>query len=303
MPEPWRGVFTIPCTPFTDTGALDLDSLKSEIEFCVAAGAHGIVAPVNASEFWTLSDDERRLVAETVVRVTDRRIPTVIGVAGGSTPVAVAFARHAQEIGADAVIAMPPHVRVAPPAAIFAYYRAISEVIDIPIFIQNHDAPAGTRMTPEFVIQLVTTLDHVDYVKEETMPPTHAIEAEIRLGSSKLKGVMGGVAGRYLMDEYRRGACGTMPACEATDVHARVWNALDAGEHRQARDLFNRLLPLLNFEALMPGVYKAVLKRRGIIETDYLRSHAGNPLDASDHQELSAILDDLRDLFTLAPPR
>ena len=68
---------------------------------------------------------------------------------------------------------------------------------------------------------------------------------------------MGGVAGRYLIDEYRRGACGTMPACEATDVHVQVWEALEAGDERRARDLFNRLLPLLNFEARMPGVYKA----------------------------------------------
>ncbi len=302
MPQPWRGVFTILCTPFTETGVLDLDSLKNEVEFCVAAGAHGIVAPVNASEFWTLSDDERKTVAEVIVRTCDHRIPVVIGVAGGAAPVAVALAKHAQEIGADAVIAMPPHVRVAPPHAIYAYYRALSEAITLPIFIQNHDAPAGTRMSPEFVARLVTELEHVEYVKEETFPPTHAIAAEIRLCGPKLKGVMGGVAGRYLMDEYRRGACGTMPACEVTDVHVQVWNALEAGEHRRARELFNRLLPLLNFEALLPGVYKAVLKRRGVIRSDYLRSHAGNPLDASDHAELSAILADMRDLFRLAPP-
>ncbi len=302
MAKQWRGVFTIPCTPFTDTGALDLDSLRREVTFCVEAGAHGIVAPVNASEFWTLTDDERRTVAEVIVRTTDGRVPTVIGVAGGSAEVAVAFARHAQAIGADAVIAMPPHVRIAPPDAIYDYYRALSRAVSIPIFVQNHDAPAGTRLSPEFVARLVCELEHVEYVKEETYPPNHAMEAEIRLCGPRLKGVMGGIAGRYLMDEYRRGACGTMPACEATDVHVQVWNALEAGEERRARDLFNRLLPLLNYEALLPGVYKAVLKRRGIIASDYLRSHAGNPLDASDHRELSAIFDDMRDLFRLAPP-
>lgn len=302
MSQPWRGIFTIPCTPFTEIGELDLDSLRREVEFCLAAGAHGIVTPVNASEFWTLTDDERRTVAEVVVRAVDGRIPTVIGVAGGSAPVAVAFARHAQSIGADAVIAMPPYVRVAPLDAVFDYYRALSEAISIPIFIQNHDAPAGTRLSPEFVARLVRELEHVEYVKEETLPPTHAITAELQLAGPKLKGVMGGMAGRYLLDEYRRGACGTMPACEATDVHVQVWEALEAGEERRARDLFNRLLPLLNFEALLPGVYKAVLKRRGVIASDYLRSHAGNPLDAFDHQELSAILADLRDLFRLAPP-
>lgn len=302
MTKQWRGIFTIPSTPFSDTGALDLDSLRREVDFCIAAGAHGLVAPVNASEFWTLSDVERRTVAEVIVETAKNRLPVVIGVAGGSAPVAVEFARHAEGSGADAVIAMPPYVRVAPPNAIYDYFEALSRSISIPIFIQNHDAPAGTRMSPEFVARLVRDLDHVDYVKEETFPAGHAIEAEIALAGPKLKGVMGGIAGRYLMDEYRRGACGSMPACEATDVHVQVWKSLDGGESRRARDLFNRLLPLLNFEALLPGVYKAILKRRGIISSDYLRSHAGNPLDTGDHEELSAIFADMHDLWKLAPP-
>src|SRR5882672_8983770 len=103
MSAPWRGIFTIPCTPFTDYGELDLDSLRRELGFCVEAGAHGVVAPVNASEFWTLTDEERRSVAEVIVNTVDGRIPTVIGVAGGSAEVAVEFARHAVSVGADAV--------------------------------------------------------------------------------------------------------------------------------------------------------------------------------------------------------
>lgn len=299
----WRGVFTIPCTPFTDDGALDPASLRSEVEFCVEAGAHGVVAPVNASEAWTLTDDERRAVAKTIVETVGGRIPVVVGVSAGSATASVAFARHAAEIGADAVIALPPTGPSAPLSAIYDFYRALSEAIPIPIFIQNHDAPYGTRLSPEFVARLVRELPRVDWVKEETLPPGHAISAEIDLAGPNLKGIMGGIAGRYLIDEYRRGACGTMPACEATDVHVQVWDALESGDERRSRDLFNRLLPLLNFEARMPGVYKAVLKRRGVIASDYLRHHAGNPLDALDRQELDAILADMSDLFRVAPPR
>lgn len=113
------------------------------------------------------------------------------------------------------------------------------------------------------------------------------------MSGPKLQGVIGGVAGRYLFDEYRRGAC------EATDIHVQVWNALDSGDERQARNIYYRLLLLLNFEALLPGVYKAILKRRGIIASDYLRSEAGNPLDAHDHEELSALFADIHDLFRL----
>jgi len=55
----WRGVFTIPVTPFHEDGSIDWDSLRRCVEFCIEAGAHGIVMPVNASEFFTLTDDER----------------------------------------------------------------------------------------------------------------------------------------------------------------------------------------------------------------------------------------------------
>ena len=298
----WRGIFTIPTTPFDDRGVLDEASLRREVQFCVEAGAHGIVCPVNASEFWCLSDDERKRVIRIVVEETAGRVPVVAGAAGVSDQHGAEMARFSQEVGADAVIAMPPYARPVPVGEIYAYYRSMSDVISIPIFIQNHDSPAGMRLSAELVAKMVNELPHVDWIKEETFPPGHAITAELRLCGPKLKGIMGGVAGRYLMDEYERGACGNMPACEMTDVHSAVWNLLDSGKKREARAVFNRLLPVLNYEAVVPGVYKAILKRRGIIASDYLRAYHGNPLDANDHRELTAIFEDMKDLFKLAPP-
>ena len=298
----WRGVFTIPCTPFDNAGRLDLGSLRSEIAFCLEAGAHGIVAPVAASEARTLTDEERRTVAEVLVEAVGGRVPVVVGVSAGSAEASVAFARHAAAIGADAVIALPPSGPPASLDAVFAAFRTLSDAITIPIFVQNIDPPFGTRLPPAFVARLVREIEYVAWVKEETMPPGQAISAEIALAGNALHGVMGGIAGRYLLDEVRRGARGTMPACEVTDVHVLVWEALAAGDERRARDLFNRLLPLLNVEARTLGVCKAVLKRRGVIASDYMRQHAGNPLDDLDRVELDVILDDLRDLFRLALP-
>ena len=65
----WHGIFTIPQTPFTDNGALDEDSLRREIDFCLEVGTHGIVYPAMVSEFWLLSDDERKRVIEIVVHL------------------------------------------------------------------------------------------------------------------------------------------------------------------------------------------------------------------------------------------
>ncbi len=104
QPARHRGLFTIPVTPFTDDGALDVDSLRRLVAFCVEAGAHGIVAPVNASEFTTLSAEERHLVTRAAVEETERagargRVPVVIGVGARTTPEAAQFARYAEQAG------------------------------------------------------------------------------------------------------------------------------------------------------------------------------------------------------------
>jgi 4-hydroxy-tetrahydrodipicolinate synthase len=199
------------------------------------------------------------------------------------------------------VIAIPPVDCAGELDAVYGYYQALSDTSALPIFVQNVDLPFGTRLPGSFVARLVREIPRVDWVKEETVPPGWAMTTEIEEAGPKLRGIMGGIAGRYLFDEYRRGACGFMPACEVTDVHARVWNALDSGDETRARALFNRLLPVLSFEGRAGGVCKAVLKRRGVIASDYTRQFSGNPLDRYDRMELDRLLEDIEDLFILAP--
>lgn len=118
----FRGIFAIPVTPFTPEGDLDIPSLRRCVEFCVVAGAGGVVAPVNASEFFTLTESERKKVVETIVEQTNGRIPVVAGVSGSSTQVAAEMAAHAGKAGADSVMAMPPFVRHPGPDEIVEFY-------------------------------------------------------------------------------------------------------------------------------------------------------------------------------------
>jgi 4-hydroxy-tetrahydrodipicolinate synthase len=117
-----------------------------------------------------------------------------------------------------------------------------------------------------------------------------------------LRGVMGGMAGRFLLDEHRRGVCGTMPACEVADVHVALWKALEAGNEGLARSIFNRLLPLLNLEWLYgPAVYKEVLRRRGVLPNAFVRAPGYYRLDEFDQLELTTILAEISASFTTAP--
>jgi 4-hydroxy-tetrahydrodipicolinate synthase len=109
---------------------------------------------------------------------------------------------------------------------------------------------------------------------------------------------MGGMAGRALMEEFRHGACGTMPACEFADIHVALWRALEEGRTPDARDIFRRLLPLLDFERAygMP-LAKEVLKMRGVIPEAAWRQTGCRPLDAHARAEVRALLDSLADLM------
>ena len=304
-----RGLFTIPVTPFTDQGALDVDSLKRLISFCVEAGAHGIVSPVNASEFTTLTPEERDTVTRTVIEVANHAVPVVVGVGAKTTPEAVRYAKLTQDLGGDAVIAMPAFDPPLDEAGCFDFYAALSEASNLPVYIQNHEpigaGPGprpGTPMSAELMARMLKELPNVRYIKEESAQTGSKLVRVLELAGEDCWGIMGGKAGRYLLDEYRRGACGTMPACESTDVHAQLWNTLDAGNEAGARLLFKELLPLLNYEALFgAAVYKEVMYRRRIIASPYKRL-PGLVLDAYDQQELDRILDELSPLFTIKTP-
>lgn len=299
-----RGVYAIPPTPFDEAGNLDEVSLARCVDFCVDAGAHGIVAPVNASEAIVLTDAERLRVTEVLVAQAAGRIPVVIGVSGVSAAASVLYAGHAAGTGADAVMAMPPYVKHPPAGEIVEFYNAVARAADpLPVWIQDYVGPIGTPMDPALLAKLLMDIPGVDYLKEESAFAPRVMTKVQELAGDSLKGVMGGMAGRYLLEEYRRGACGTMPACEVADAHVKVWDALERGDEEEARRLHTQLLPLLNFEAMYSfTVYKEVLYRRGVIASPRTRVPGAGALDAENHRELDLILRDLAPLLTAGMP-
>ena len=106
---------------------------------------------------------------------------------------------------------------------------------------------------------------------------------------------MGGRAGKTFMEELRHGVSGTMPACEIADVHVALWNAVEAGNDKLARQIFRHLLPLIDLEGSygMP-LMKQVLKMRGVIPHAGVRQSGFRPLDEKAIEEVSAVLEDLQ---------
>ena len=282
----WRGSFTIPMTPWDDKDRIDEDALRAEIDFCVESGVGGLVVPVMVSEFFVLSEGERCAMIRIPVEQAKGRVPVIANVAAVNTPLAVNYARYAQEVGADGVIAMPPYITKPDFETIRAYYQAISDVVQIPVWIQN----AGVApLSADQIVQLCTEIEHVSWVKEEVSPSTHSISALMARNCPELKGVMGGAAGRHMITERARGSKGVVNACEICDVVQRVWDLLEAGDDGAAGDLFERVLPALIIEGLMGMAFaKEIMVRRGVFANNRMRMRA-KPLDEADMWEIDRV--------------
>lgn len=180
--------------------------------------------------------------------------------------------------------------------------------MELPVFIHNNDPPAGLKIRLDLVARLLQEVPTVKYVKQETMPPGPAIGKLLQLAGAACEGVMGGMGGRYLLDEYRRGACGTMQASHFTDVYVGIWDALERSPRGQdgtplisdeALERWERLLPVLLFESVYRvAACKEVLYRRGAIATPTMRLRERARIDGMDRIALDTIMQRLAPALT-----
>ena len=283
----WRGSFAIPMTPFDDKDRIDEDVLAAEIEFCVACGVAGVATPLMVSEFRFLSEEERRTMIRIPVEVAAGRVPIVANCAAVNTPLAVSYARYAAKMGADAVIAMPPYIRNPDFESKFAYYKAISDAVNIPVWIQNADVAPST---PDQIVTLCTEIEHVCWVKEEVPPSTQSIGALVARNCPAIEGVVGGSAGRAMITEWARGSRGVVHACALCDLVHRCWELLDEGKEKETGDLYEHLLLALFLEGLMGYACfaKEIMIRRGVFKNSRVRV-GSHPLNEDDMRETNRV--------------
>jgi 2-keto-3-deoxy-L-arabinonate dehydratase len=287
------GLVPILATPFDERGNLDLPSLRRLVEFQLGCGVDGVATLGMASEAFALTTAERRQVLTTVVEVVGGAVPVVAGVNGTSTATAVEQSLEAAEAGATTLMVLPPFMVKPGPAQLVEFYGQVASATDVPVMVQDAPGPTGVTMSADLIGQL-SRLPGVSSVKVEA-PPTALKVTAVRKVVDPSFAVLGGQNAQFVLDEYARGAIGTMPACEFADLLAPVLADVAAGRLADARAGFGALLPLVLF-GLQPGVawavHKEVLVRRGVIAAATVRLPA-SPLDAPTRAALTTVLDDL----------
>ncbi|WP_062365141.1 dihydrodipicolinate synthase family protein [Variovorax paradoxus] len=291
------GVFPVLPTPFDAQGRPDAASLRRLVEYLLRCGVDGMTYPGVASEVGQLAPDERQSLLDVVLAEVAGRVPVIAGVSSGETATTVRLAAEASARGAAALmVAVPPDRKGA--AGQIAYFSEVARAAEgTALMLQNVPPPVGAGLDPEVVLEVLAAVPSIRYVKEETLPSGQRLSVLREKAPASLLGVFGGAGGRYITDELRRGAAGTMPAIELAEVHTALFKAHRAGDADRVRALFTRMLPVLNVQAVFRwSLTKYVLKKRGLI-ADTRQRMSGPLLDAQDMADVDAFLADIADLL------
>jgi 4-hydroxy-tetrahydrodipicolinate synthase len=253
-----RGIFPIMQTPFTDSDKLDTEVLAKEVKFLDKCGAHGVVWPQLASEWSTLEPDERTAGAEAVMAAAKgAKCAVVLGVQGPDLEAARRYARQAEKLGPDAIIALPPR-ESGNLDGVTEYYRGIAKECALPLFVQTIG-----NMSVEFVVRMRKDIPTLRFVKDEAGHTLSRISEYRRVAPDMV--VFTGAHGKTMVDELARGSSGSMPAASFADLYVQLWNYWQAGKREKAMEDLSRISLLVN----QLGAYglpsmKYILHLRGV---------------------------------------
>lgn len=291
MSQPdFQGIIPILVTPFDAKGGIDFDSLQQLIEFNVAAGVHGLGIALG-SEIFKLTDAERDQVLKVTVETVNGRVPVVMNTSAPGTDIAVALSRKAQDLGADALMIYPMSFMPTGPESMLDLFDRLDAETTLPIILQDvPQAPIGADAVRRIVLHASRTAA----IKVETLPTVPQVARMASKVAEQLT-VIGGAGGSYMIEEFRRGARGTMPFCSQPEDFVAVWNHLLAGDEAAARVLFDEKIMAINRLAAQDGdifyhVHKQILRRRSVIANAHVRSPTCS-IDAITQREIDTLLD------------
>lgn len=293
--EQAKGVFIIAATPFTDDGALDLQSVDTLTDFYLGCGVHGFTLLGMMGEAHKLTAEESlQVVNRVIARAQGRQV--IVGVSHAGL-------ENVRRLSHEAMIAGAAGVMVAPPPGlkgddgVYNYYAQVCGALgpDIPLVYQDYPQATGVYLSVAVFERMVDDFKQLVMLKHEDAPGLAKLsrvrEGERKPGRRRVS-ILVGNGGIYYPQEMRRGADGAMTGFAWPEMLVEVYELFAKGKAEEAEDLFDIYLPLVRHEvqpAIGLALRKEVLFRRGAIKSPKQRA-PGSSLTATDKAELDGLI-------------
>jgi 4-hydroxy-tetrahydrodipicolinate synthase len=247
----FRGSYTALVTPFKN-GALDEAGFRALVNWQIQEGSHGLVPVGTTGESPTLSHEEHHKVVEWCVQEVKGRVPVIAGAGSNSTREAVALAKHAEKVGADAVLVVTPYYNKPTQEGMYQHFKAVNDAIGIPIIIYNIPPRSVVDMSVETMTRLFE-LKNIAGVKDATAnlarvsQQRHAMGPDfVQLSGEDMTALAYMAAGGH--------GCISVVANVAPKLCADLMTAVLKGDYAGGLKLQDRLVPLHDAVFKEPGL-------------------------------------------------
>ncbi|PJJ70582.1 4-hydroxy-tetrahydrodipicolinate synthase [Diaminobutyricimonas aerilata] len=246
--KPWHGVNLATTLPFRADLSIDHDAYAEQIRFVTDNGVTGIIPNGSLGEYQTLTEEERRQVLVTAQQAAPAGTAVIPGVGAYGALESVRFTEHAAELGAPAVMLLPPNAYRASDDEVIDHYRRVAAV-GLPILAYNNPIDTKVDLRPDLLARLFDE-GLIVSVKEFSGDVRHSYEIkelapglDVSIGSDDvvlelgINGAKGWVAG------YPN----AIPA--ATVELYTLSTSDDPQDWGRARDIYRDLHPLLRWDS------------------------------------------------------
>ncbi len=256
MKNKLEGILAPMATALTVEGRIDERRTRALVNFLIDGGVDGLFPLGTTGEFALLSREERRAVIDTVVDQTNGRVPVLAGVSDPSLENIVAFAKDAEDIGADAIVATPPYYYSTGEEELYGHFEAIASKAGLPLVVYN--IPEWTHLyVPPSIIQrlaekrLIIGMKYTEYNLLNLL--------RFLKSSGDLISIFAGSDAMTFTNLEFGGSGGIIGVANvAPKMASKVFDEFKRGDLEAAKKSQSRLLPLI--EAISIGKFPAGLK-------------------------------------------
>jgi 4-hydroxy-tetrahydrodipicolinate synthase len=267
MPITLRGVMQAPVTPLKDDYSFDPDGFAKMVDFHVRHGAPAIAWPHHKAESLNLTIAERKLGAEVAVKTVAKRVPVSIFTGTLSEEDSLDIARHAQKIGADAVLVISPYCRRPAQEEIYDSVVRIGTATDLPVLTYNSPwrNGEGVEFTGELTQRLIDRLPNYIGMKDASFQSQKFLEiARVALKMRPGFAIIIGV--EHLLPSFALGACGSFSSSGAIapNLCNKFFSSLEAHDWATARECQYKISRLWSlFKEQYPSSLKGAMIMMG----------------------------------------
>jgi 4-hydroxy-tetrahydrodipicolinate synthase len=258
----FKGSIPALVTPFRN-GEFAEEDYRALVEWQIAEGSAGLVPCGTTGEAATMPKDEHFRVVRVCADQAKGRVPVLAGAGSNDTRVAIDNVKAAKDVGADAVLMVPPYYNRPSQEGIFRHFEAVASAAELPVVLYNVPGRTVTDILPATMARIVRAFPQVFIgVKDATGQLARVTEQRAGCGAdfTQLSGndetalafnAMGGVG------------CISVTANVAPRLCAEFQAAWASGDNARALELHDRLYPLhvAMFTDASPGPVKYALDK------------------------------------------